>query len=51
MKRAVNSLLRQYGTEVTLVCNGKGKQVHCFFQPVNSASWQSVESEHTSTTK
>ena len=45
MKRAVNSLLRQYGTEVTLVCNGKGKQVHCFFQPVNSASWQSVEGD------
>ena len=43
MKRMVNGLFWQYGTEVSLVSGGKGQRVYCFFQPVNSASWQNIE--------
>ena len=44
MKKMVDTILRQYGTEVTLTGNGGERKCRCFFQPVNSTSWQSIES-------
>ena len=42
MKRTINSLLRQYGTEVGLIRDGVERKERCFFQPVNTVSWQSI---------
>ena len=47
MKKIVDTILRQYGTEVTLTGNGGERKCRCFFQPVNSTSWQSIESVAT----
>lgn len=44
MKRMVDKILQQYGTEVTLQGSSGERTVRCFFQPVNSTSWQSIES-------
>lgn len=42
MRKTVDTILRKYGTEVTL-CRKQGDvKVRCFFQPVNSTSWQSI---------
>lgn len=44
MKQIVDSLLSRYGTWVTLNGDGGERSAACFFQPVNSTSWQSIES-------
>lgn len=42
MRKMVDMILQKYGTEVTL-CREQGDvTVRCFFQPVNSTSWQSI---------
>ena len=47
MRGMVGKILRQYGTGVTLLSGGTAREVRCFFQPVNSTSWQSIESVAT----
>ena len=47
MRKMVDAILRQYGTEVTIRRDNVDQTVRCFFQPVNSTSWQSIESEAT----
>ena len=43
MRRMAEKILRQYGTDMTLYSGTKTQKVRCFFQPVNSTSWQSIE--------
>lgn len=47
MRKMVDAILRQYGTEVTIRREDADQTVRCFFQPVNSTSWQSIESTAT----
>lgn len=47
MKRMAQKILRQFGTEVTLVSGDTARVLRCFFQPVNSNSWQNIESVAT----
>lgn len=43
MRRMVDKIMRQYGTDVTL-CHGEEQEtVRAFFRAVNSRSWQSME--------
>jgi len=42
MQRMVETILRQYGTGMTLNRNGEVLEVKGFFQPVRSKSWQSM---------
>lgn len=44
MKQTIDNLLLRYGTRVTLSGMGGERDSRCFFQPVNSTSWQSIES-------
>lgn len=44
MKQMIDSLLSSYGTQVTLSGDNGERCAVCFFQPVNSTSWQSMES-------
>ena len=43
MRKTVDMILRKYGTEVTLRRKQGDTVVRCFFQPVSSTSWQSIE--------
>lgn len=47
MRRMVEKLLAQYGTDMTVTGSGETKTVRGFFRAVNSKSWQSMESEAT----
>ena len=42
MQRMVNTILRQYGTEIRITGTGGERTVKGFFQPVRSKSWQSM---------
>ena len=48
MRRMVSSILKQHGTDMTLLHNGMRQRVRGFFQPVRSKSWQNVVHESTS---
>jgi len=43
MRRIVDKILNQYGTDLVLTCNGEEKTVRGFFRAVNSKSLQSME--------
>ena len=45
MRRTVEKVLSQHGTDLTIVSGGKNRTVRGFFRAVNSKSWQSMESE------
>ena len=45
MKQMVEKILRQYGTDMVLQSGGSTAAIRGFLQAVNSASWQSLESE------
>lgn len=45
MRAAVESVMAQYGTDLTIVSSGETKTARGFFRAVNSKSWQSMESE------
>ena len=47
MRRMVEKIIAQYGTDMTLTSGGKTKTVQAFFRAVNAKSWQSMESEAT----
>ena len=47
MQQMVEKVLRQYGTDMTLVSSGQSRTVRGFFRAVNSRSWQSMENEAT----
>ena len=47
MRQMVEKVLRQYGTDMTLISAGQRKTVRGFFRAVNSRSWQSMENEAT----
>ena len=43
MRKVVDTILHKYGTEVILQRKSGDVSLRCFFQPVNSTSWLSVE--------
>ena len=45
MRRAVEKVMANHGTDLTIVSGEKNKTVRGFFRAVNSKSWQSMESE------
>ena len=47
MKKMVDGILKQYGSKITLECDGKTVTVKGFFQPVRSKSWQSMTNTAT----
>lgn len=47
MRKAIERILENYGTDVTIVSQGTSKTARGFFRAVNSKSWQSMESEAT----
>ena len=47
MKRMVEKILSQFGTDMVVHSGGTTKTVRGFLQTVNSASWKSMESEAT----
>ena len=47
MRETVDALWTKYGTQLTIISEGKEKTVWGFFRAVNSKSWQSMESEAT----
>ena len=47
MRRTVEKVLSQHGTDLTIVSGLESKTVRGFFRAVNSKSWQSMESEAT----
>ena len=47
MKRMVEKILNQFGTDMVLQSGTETKTVRGLLQAVNSASWQSIESEAT----
>ena len=47
MRKMVEKIMQQHGTDVTIVSKGTEKTARGFFRAVNSKSWQSVESEAT----
>lgn len=47
MRKLVEKVLKQYGTDLQLIRNGEEKTVRGFFRAVNSRSWQTMESEAT----
>ena len=47
MRGAVERLMRQHGTDMTIVSGEETRTVRGFFRAVNSKSWQSMESEAT----
>ena len=47
MRRTVEKVLSQHGTDLTIVSGLEQKTVRGFFWAVNSKSWQSMESEAT----
>lgn len=47
MRRMVEKIISQYGTDLTLTSGEETQTVRGFFRAVNSKSWQSMESEAT----
>ena len=47
MRKMVEAVLRQYGTDLLLTSGTQERTVRGFFRAVNSRSWQSMESEAT----
>ena len=47
MRKMVEKILSQYGTDMTLTRGGESRTVRGFFRAVNAKSWQSMESEAT----
>ena len=47
MHRMVDKLIKEYGTELVLTCQGEEKTARGFFRAVSSHSWQSMESAAT----
>ncbi len=47
MRKMVEAVLRQYGTDLLLTSGTQVRTVRGFFRAVNSRSWQSMESEAT----
>ena len=47
MRRMVEKMLQQYGTDMVLQRGSERKNVRGFLQAVNSTGWQSLESEAT----
>lgn len=47
MRKLVESVFRQYGTDMSITSGEKEITVRGFFRAVNSKSWQSMESEAT----
>ena len=47
MRKMVEAVLQQHGTDMLLTSSGNEKTVRGFFRAVNSKSWQSMESEAT----
>ena len=47
MRKMVDTLIKQYGTELVLCCQGEEKTVRGFFRAVNSRETQSMEAEAT----
>ena len=47
MKKMLESVFRNYGTDMTIAGENKEITVRGFFRAVNSKSWQSMESEAT----
>ena len=47
MKRMVEKILSQFGTDMVVHSGGITRNVRGFLQAVNSTSWQSLESEAT----
>ena len=45
MRRTVEKIMAQYGTDLTIVGEQETKTVRGFFRAVNSKSWQSMESQ------
>ena len=45
MRRTVEKILFQHGTDLTIVSGMEERTVRGFFRAVNSKSWQSMESE------
>ena len=45
MRRAVEKVMTNHGTDLTIVSGEENKTVRGFFRAVNSKSWQSMESE------
>jgi hypothetical protein len=45
MRRAVEKVMANHGTDLTIVSGEENKTVRGFFRAVNSKSWQSMESE------
>ena len=43
MRRTVDKLIQQYGTDLILNCNGEEKAARGFLRAVTSHSWQSME--------
>lgn len=43
MRRMVEKIMNQYGTDLVLTCNGEEMTVRGFFRAVNSKSWQSMD--------
>jgi hypothetical protein len=47
MRQMVNTILRQYGTAISISGTGGEQTVKGFFQPVRAKSWQSLVSQET----
>lgn len=47
MRRIVEKIMQQHGTDMVIVSHGTEKTARGFFRAVNSQSWQSIESEAT----
>ena len=47
MRRTVEKIMAQHGTDLNIVSGLESKTVRGFFRAVNSKSWQSMESEAT----
>ena len=47
MRRMVEKILSQYGTDMMLQSGGSTKPIRGFLQTVNSSGWQSLESKAT----
>jgi len=45
MEHIIDSLLKEYGTDLTVTHGGTARVLRGFFRAVNSKSWQSMESE------
>lgn len=47
MRKVVEKIMQQHGTDLVIVSKGTQKAARGFFRAVNSKSWQSMESEAT----